>query len=122
MVELVLTQTSLVDPRVQPALALLVENLHGTGEPAERAAIQALTDELDEAGWEVQERLESGDASEGDYLVAFRLARAAATLWFALSTDPMEAAAESIYEANAATGDLDIVRKAVALAIIEDQA
>jgi hypothetical protein len=72
--------------------------------PQEKAEIDALTAELDEEYFNLQEAAEAGKASADHYLQAFAKARAVAALSFAGSDVP-DAAADSIYEATAAVGD-----------------
>jgi hypothetical protein len=80
------------------------------GESPARAGLAALVKELDEAAWRLQEQDPNADAA---YLAAFRRARAASALWFALDCDPMTAAKEATYEAQAALQDLGRVRELV---------
>ncbi|WP_344753508.1 hypothetical protein [Gryllotalpicola koreensis] len=72
-----------------------------------------MTAALDEKAWECQAGVEVGQLSEADYLEAFRRARAAATVGFALGSDALQAALESVCEAQAATGHIEEVRRAV---------
>jgi len=51
------------------------------------------------------------------YLDKFAAARAAHSLWFALDADPLAAALESVYEAQAARGNLDALRAVVSRAL-----
>jgi hypothetical protein len=101
----------LSDGRADGALAAL--RAGGFGDTDERASAKTLTDELDEAAWDVQDRVEAGDAEQGEYVAAFRRARAGMSLWFALHADPLVAALESVYEARAALDD-GAVRELVA--------
>jgi hypothetical protein len=103
-----LTAASVDDDRSDRALAALRAGRYGDSE--ERAAMKTLTDELDEVAWDIQDRTGAGEADEVDYLAAFRRARAAMALWFALDDDPAVAAMESIYEARAATDDQAVRR------------
>ena len=75
--------------------------------------MQALVDELDEAAWDLQRPVHSGGSPESAYLEAFRKARAASAVAFALDPDPHKAAIEAVYEAQAALGDVNPVRSAV---------
>lgn len=83
------------------------------GESSRRQAVLELVDRLDEAAWDAQERAEEHGGSQDEYTAAFRAARAASAVAFALSGDPAEAALEAVYEAEAATADLPRVRAAV---------
>jgi len=51
------------------------------------------------------------------YLDKFAAARAAHSLWFALDADPLAAALESVYGAQAARGNLDALRAVVSRAL-----
>jgi hypothetical protein len=83
------------------------------GDPDVRSAVKGLADRLDELAWDIQERVDAGEADQKDYLAAFRKARAATALWFALDEDPRTAAIEAAYEAQAATDD-GLVRREIA--------
>lgn len=85
--------------------------------PSARRSVAQLTEELDERAWDIQELVDTGAATEEAYLEAFRQARAAAAVGYALSPDPQTAAFESVYEAQAAVIDLGAVRLAVTIAI-----
>lgn len=109
---LAVERTQLADPRLDAALAAIRD-----GDPAavaELSQVLALTEELDEIAWDVQEQCEAGVRPEQAYLAAFARARAAAAVGFALEPDALCAALESVYEAQAATADLEGVRAAVA--------
>ena len=108
-----LGEVSLEDDRVDRAVDALRAGRFG--ETAERAALKALVDELDEAAWDLQDEVEAGQADQGSYLAAFGRARAAMALWFALDGDPLEAAMEAAYEAEAATDDR-LLRREIAAA------
>jgi hypothetical protein len=108
--DLAVTMGSLSDPRVDSALAVLGG---GPASGEEKAELQVLVDELDEAAWEIQERVHSGRLPEHEYLQAFRKARAASAVAFALDPDPQTAAMEAVYEAQSAAGDINPVRAAV---------
>jgi hypothetical protein len=111
MASLAVAQTGQSDTRLVAAIALMKQSMFG--DSPERTRVQLLIEELDEAQWDLQERVDSGTASQEQHLKAFRQARAASTVWFALADDPLEAALESVYEANAAIADLSIVKQAV---------
>lgn len=78
-----------------------------------RSAVDALVAELDEAQWDVQDRVDAGTAGVEDHLVAFRRARAASSVAFAADADARTAALEGLYEASAAVDDLDALLSAV---------
>ena len=85
--------------------ALAEARLGGPWEP-----IAALVEELDNHYFELQELLdEEGEGSKADVLVAFRRARAANALEFAVRGE----ADEAVYEAAAATEDVQELRRVV---------
>jgi hypothetical protein len=108
---LAVTRTQLADPRLDVALASLRDG--GTDNTAERYGVQQLTNELDEIAWNAQEMAETGAASREEYSAAFRRARAAASVDFALDSDALSAALEAVYEAQAAVADLEAMRVVV---------
>ena len=81
-----------------------------------RVGLNSLVLELDELAWDLQEQ---GSAAEASYLLAFRKARAASALLFALEDDARIAALEAAYEAQSAMDDLGVVQ-AVARRILAD--
>ena len=84
---------------------------------AELSQVLALTEELDEIAWDVRSNLRQRAAQQA-YLAAFARARAAAAVRFALEPDALCAALESVYEAQAATADLQAVRAAFATVLM----
>jgi hypothetical protein len=72
-----------------------------------------LVEQLDERAWDIQDRQASGTAADVDYLSAFGLARAASAIWYALDGSALQAAMESVYEAHAASGELETMRALV---------
>lgn len=115
---LAVDRTGLCDPRSQAAQATIEQ---GTlGEPRQRTEVQQLAEELDLAAWDMQDRVDSGNASRSSYLHAFAVARAASALYFALNADPLTAAMEAMYEANAATNDLGSLRAEATKALLCD--
>ncbi len=108
-------RTQLADPRLRLGLEAL--SASDSGMASARRAVEQLTQELDERAWDIQELVDAGAASEEAYVEAFRQARAAAAVGYALNPDPRTAALESVYEAQAALVDLGAVRMAVAIAI-----
>ena len=81
---LAIERTHLSEPRVDAALAALHEGRLGF--TPERSAVQYLTDELDKIAWDAQENMEAGIRSRYAYSTAFRRAKAAASLGFALDS------------------------------------
>lgn len=60
--------------------------------------VDSLTQELDEAAWDIQDRVDAGELSDVDYVQAFTKARAAAAVGFALG-ESLAAVFDSLYEA-----------------------
>jgi hypothetical protein len=107
---LAVDRTRLTDPRLDAALTALRNGQFGR--MAEQSGVQQLVDELDAAAWNLQEKAEVGTVPHQAYSAAFRRARAAASVGFALGSDALSAALEAVYEAHAATADLDAVQAA----------
>ena len=102
-------------PIDQPELAAaLVDLRSGRRGGAGARSAEALAERLDETAWDVQDGVDDGSADVAEYDVAYRRARAASALSFALGADPREAALEAAYETEAATDDLSLVDGIVA--------
>ena len=108
-------RVGLADPRLEVTLAGLRDGVPAV--PTEHADVVAMAEELDEAAWDMQDLAEAGLVSEHAYLAAFARARAAASVVSAVDPDPLQAGVESVYEAHAATGDLEAVRQVVTAAL-----
>jgi len=65
----------------------------------------------------VQDKAEAGEVTRQAYLAAFAKARAAAPVGFALDSDALNAALESVHETQAAVADLEVVREVVSAAL-----
>ncbi|MEV6873327.1 hypothetical protein [Amycolatopsis sp. NPDC051128] len=76
----------------------------GKVDPSIRDEVGALTQQLDERAWDIQEAVEIGSATEDEYLTAFAKARAVAAVGFALE-DSLSATLNAVYEAYYAIGD-----------------
>jgi hypothetical protein len=107
----VVQRAGLADPRVDVAQAALREQRVGEG--PERDAMRRLAEQLDGEAWDARERSDAGPYPPQRYLDLFARARAASSVWNALDPDPLVAALEAVYEAQAATGDLEEVRRLV---------
>lgn len=107
----VVDRAGLVDPRVDAGLAALRQG--NLGPSTERSELQLLVVQLDEQAWDIQDQLDAGSATDEEYLAAFGLARAGSAIWYALDNDALQAALESVYEAQAASGELEILRELV---------
>jgi hypothetical protein len=112
---LAVQQLRLADPRLDAALASLREGKFG--DSGERSAVQQLTRELDAIGWEAQKTAEECNSSMQPYYAAFARARAAASVKWALDSNPLNAALEAVYEAQAAVADLQALRTVVETAL-----
>lgn len=108
---LAVDRTSLVDSRLDTALAAIRDGAPGNRD--ECSAASRVTEELDERAWDIQEKVDEGMLPQEVYLEAFRRARAAASVGFALEVNPLQAALEAVYEAQAAVADLEAVRTAI---------
>jgi hypothetical protein len=104
--QMAIMRTQLRDHRLNTAAAA-----NRFGDCAEREAVSALTDELDEVAWTIQARVHHGMAAEEEYSRAFRKARAASALFFALDENPLNAAIQGLYEAHHAIGDGEALRE-----------
>lgn len=102
--EWAVSRTGVQDPAIDAGLEALT-----SGRPSQdaRIAVHKAVERLDQVAFEMQVGVDSGGASEEDYLRAFAQARAAAAVQYALADDPREAAMESMYEAQAADGSVD---------------
>jgi len=107
---LAVERTRLTDSRLDAALTVLRDGQFGR--MPEQSGVQQLVDELDAAAWDLQDKAEVGAVPYQAYSAAFRRARAAASVGFALGSDALSAALEAVYEAHAATADLDAVQAA----------
>lgn len=116
--DLAIERTRLNDPRLEAALGALREGR--LGETSERTGVECLASELDEIAWDAQEKAEAGDQTRESYVFAFRRARAAAAVGFALEADALAAALEATYEAQAAVRDLDAVRSVATTALRDE--
>jgi hypothetical protein len=105
----------MTDERVAAGIAAL--RVGRFGDPSLLAALRAAADVLDETYFDLQERADDGTAPKEAFMVAFRRARATATVLFALGHNPLVAAREAIYEAYAATDDLESLSNLVRAAL-----
>jgi len=112
---LAVARTQLKDPRLEVALQAL--NSIGAETAPAHGIAEEVTSELDAQAWDLQDLVDAGAASQEEYEEAFRKARAAAAVGYALDADPLTSACEAVYEAQAAIVDLAAVRMAVAAAI-----
>lgn len=109
--EFATAQSGLSDDRVEELLRMV--SYGKVGDTAERRAVEAVVESLDERQWDLQDRVDAGDASVAEHLRAFAQARAASSAAFAANRDARTAALEAMYEAHAAADDLDGLRRVV---------
>ncbi|WGS51133.1 replication initiation protein [Paraburkholderia sp. D15] len=95
------TMTLLGEDRVK----LLLDDAH-TVTQQDRDRLAGDVDDLDEKYFAIVEQHDGLD-DEGDALKWFRKARAAASLLYSLDSDSVPEFCETLYEAQAATDDLD---------------
>lgn len=96
--------TFLDDGRV----TLLLEDGH-TATQQDRERLAGDVDDLDEKYFSIVEQHDGLDDA-GDALQWFRKARAAASLLYSLDADAVQGFCETLYEAQAATNDLDALK------------
>jgi hypothetical protein len=78
-----------------------------------RERLEREVEQLDAIYFDLADAREAGNATEQQVLAAFSRARALHSAWFALSPDPIEAAAEASYEAQASMGSLSALELAL---------
>ncbi|MEQ0560482.1 hypothetical protein ABJI51_15445 [Amycolatopsis sp. NEAU-NG30] len=95
------------------ALAEALQVLVGQAEPSPELhrRVEAVTVQLDERAWDVQDSVENGEATEADYKLAFRRARASAAVGFAL-TNTLESASDALYDAYFAIEEEELFTRA----------
>jgi hypothetical protein len=98
-------RSGLDDPLVASALDQI-----RTGEPGMNASVQEVAERLDQVAWNIQDAEDGHDSDQ--YIEAFRRARAASAVAFALNTDS-GSMLESIYEAQAALGSIAAARRLI---------
>lgn len=98
-----LDHTDLVGPIIDAGLEAMEAATYGDSRP--RKQLKAFVSQLDNIQSKMRDCVENGLAAQANYIAAFRRARAANSIYFALGEDAYLAAAESVYEANAATSD-----------------
>jgi hypothetical protein len=113
--EYALARVSLTAPALDTGLLALRAGKFGQREVL--ASLEQLTEALDAEYFDLQEKADAGEVEQEAFLAAFKKARAANAVCFALKPDSLEASRESIYEANAATEDLEGLREAVLAAL-----
>jgi hypothetical protein len=104
-----LEQTGLDDPVLGQALAAVRQDRRD--DPGLRGRVESLVDTLDERQFELQEAVDNGEGDKVAQSAAFARARAANAVFYALDPDAFTAATDVLYEAYAATGDLERVRE-----------
>lgn len=99
----------------EPTVIVAVEAIHDSnyGDHVLTQNLESLVETLDEIPWDIGEKVENATAEYVERASAFRRARAANALLYALEIDPLLAATNSIYEAHAATSDYDRLREII---------
>lgn len=87
-----------------------------TGEGSQQfALLSGFVDELDNAAFDAQDRLDDGTGSKDDYVRAFCKARAATALLSAFQEDTEEAVVDAIYEAyHAFDENMEVISAVIA--------
>jgi hypothetical protein len=97
--------TGLNDPAVNDAIKSLS---NATSADRLRDGVEQTVTRLDEEHWDAEDGLVSSQASEG--VDAFRRARAANSVWFALGGDDISHTQDAVYEAHFALTNPDALR------------
>lgn len=116
--EIALSHTDIKSPLINLAKKELEESTP-VGRSALLIPLKILIDSLDEIQWNLKEQVDLGTETMQNYLKAFCNARAINALYCALDVNPFIAAAESIYEAYAATNDLKTLEESINKILIE---
>lgn len=114
-----LDSNDLVGPIIDAGWEAIESAEYGNSRP--RAQLKAFVSQLETIERRARDCVDSGQASRGQYIVAFRRAHAANSIYYALSSDAFEAATESVYEANAATSDVQGLIQAISSALYVSQ-
>jgi hypothetical protein len=114
-----LDYNDLVGPIIDAGWQAIETAKYGNSRPREQ--LKAFVSQLEAVERRVRDCVDNGQASRGQYIAAFRRARAANSIYYALSSDAFEAATESAYEANAATSDNEGLARAIASALYVSQ-
>lgn len=114
----VIENNNLTERVIDDALGLLETNNYGN--TLTRKKLEMLVDVLDQRQWDLQDLKDEGKIDEVTYSAAFKRARAANALFFALDTNSLEAATEAIYEANAAVDNNPRLIKSLVLEALEE--
>jgi hypothetical protein len=115
--EFAVARAGLEDPVLKAALAVLRSGQRPSPPLAQQ--VEAVVNQLDDHALSIQDAVEVGEAKESSYEEAFSRARAASAVQYAFQDDPLMAAADALYEAHAATGDLGSLRDLVSRALNE---
>lgn len=114
-----LDYNDLVGPIIDASWEAIETAKYGDSRP--RKQLKAFVSQLEVVQGKVRDCVEEGQASRAHYIAAFRRARAANSIYYALSSDTFEAAIESTYEANAATSDIEGLVRAISSALYVSQ-
>jgi len=108
---LAVQRADVATPKLTEALELIRRRSFGVLDL--RSQLDALAQELDEIAWDIQDRIQAGDATEAEYRRAFVKARAVAAIGFALDGS-LAASFDSLYEAYYAIDNRDDYMRIVA--------
>jgi hypothetical protein len=101
---LAVQRVEVADPKITEGLDAIRSRRFGSKDL--RSRLDELTEELDEAAWDIQDQVEAGDATETEYRRAFAKARAVAAIGFAVDGS-LAASFDSLYEAYHAIDNRD---------------
>lgn len=107
---LAVARVGLTGPDVEHAITVLQEQ---RSDRSLSDRIARLADRLDEKALHLREDANDGELPTASYMEAFTRARAAAALGYALADNSARTAAEGVYEAHAAIGGVDEIRRAL---------
>jgi hypothetical protein len=110
-----LDYNELVGPIIDAGWEAIETAKYGDSRPREQ--LRAFINQLEAIQRRARDCVEEGQASRAQYIAAFRRARAANSIYYALSSDAFEAAVESAYEANAATADIQALVQIISSAM-----
>lgn len=114
-----LDYNDLVGPIIDAGWEAMATARYGNSRP--RQQLKAFVNQLETIERRVRDCVDNGQASQDQYVAAFRRARAANSIYYALSLNAFEAATESAYEANAATSDTAGLAQAISSALYVSQ-
>lgn len=106
--KLTIERSGLENPLTEQALNQLQERKYNNQKLIEN--LTNLTEKLDEAQWDLLEKMKEGEQIEEEQTKIFKQARTANTLLIAISDDSLETTLETVYESIAATDDINTIK------------